>query len=86
MSAEPTPQDAPIANAEGPPYDGAMEKRLEKLEADVAAIKLDLGILKAVSATKADLAEAKTSVITWVVSAIFIAQLLPALLKLIIAN
>ena len=86
MSAEPTPQDAPIANEEGPPYDGAMEKRIENLESDVASIKLDLGILKATSATKTDLAEAKTSVIIWVVSAIVLAQLLPALLKLIIAN
>lgn len=33
---------------------------------------------------KAQIAEAKTSIIQWVVTAVFIAQLLPALLKLLI--
>lgn len=86
MSADPVPQEPkpPVANEGGPPYDGEMEKRIEKLESDMAAIKLDLGILKATSATKADLAEAKTSVINWVTAAIFLAQLLPALLKLLL--
>jgi len=32
-------------------------------------------------ATKADLAEAKNSIVTWVVSAVLLAQLLPAILK-----
>lgn len=38
--------------------------RLEKIDADIAAMKLDLAILKANSATKSDLAEAKSSIIT----------------------
>ena len=63
-------------------YDESMEKRLDKLEADVSAIKIDLAILKANSATKADVAEAKSAIILWVVSALFVAQLLPALAKL----
>nr|WP_315213915.1 hypothetical protein [uncultured Duganella sp.] len=58
-----------------------MEKRIEKLETELAAIKLDLGILKATSATKSDLAEAKTTIILWVVTAIILAQILPGLLK-----
>jgi len=62
-----------------------IEARLEKLEADLTAIKLDVGILKANSATKADLAEAKSSIILWVVGAIFVAQLLPSLLKLLVS-
>lgn len=76
--------EPPVANGAGAPYDGNMEKRIEKLEADVAAIKIDLGILKATSATKSDLAETKASIIMWVVSAIFLAQLLPAILKLML--
>lgn len=58
-----------------------MEKRIEKLETELAAIKLDLGILKATSATKSDLAEAKTTIILWVVTAVILAQILPALLR-----
>lgn len=62
-----------------------IEARLEQLEADLTAIKLDVGILKANSATKTDLAEAKSSIILWVVGAIFVAQLLPSLLKLFVS-
>ena len=58
-----------------------MEQRIEKLEAELTAIKIDLGILKANSATKADLAEAKGAIILWVVGAIFLAQVLPGLLS-----
>jgi ABC-type metal ion transport system substrate-binding protein len=75
---------------------GNTAERLLALERDVAIIKTnyatksDLAELK--SELKSDLAEvkaeikvavaeAKTSTIMWVVSAIFLAQLLPALLK-----
>lgn len=65
-----------------------MEKRIGKLESRLAAIELDLGILKATCATKSDLAElkatvseAKTTIILWVVSAVILAQMLPGLLK-----
>jgi hypothetical protein len=129
MSAEPNPSNqgddgkkASIASGGGPPYDGNMESRVEKLEADYAAIKLSLEILMATCATKSDLAEhktdiaelkattkadiaelkasteasiaelrastkaeiaeAKASLIMWTVSAIFLSQLLPSILKL----
>lgn len=74
---------------DGTPYDGGMEARLARLESDLAAMKIDIAVIKATGATKSDLAglrteiaQTKSSIIMWVVSAIFIAQLLPALLKL----
>lgn len=58
-----------------------MEARLAKLEATLPQLQTDLAVLKSNYATKADVAEAKNSIIMWVVSAILLAQLLPPLLK-----
>jgi hypothetical protein len=69
-----------------------LESTAEKTADRLSAIELDVAILKATGATKTDIAElrtelrtaiaeAKTSIILWVVSAIFLAQLLPAVLK-----
>ena len=79
---------------EGTSYDGDMEARFAKLESVLAGMKTDIAVIKATGASKADLAElkgetkaaiaeAKSSIIMWVVSAVFIAQLLPALLQLL---
>ncbi|NHZ81658.1 hypothetical protein F2P44_20600 [Massilia sp. CCM 8695] len=67
-----------------------MEARITKLEADVAAIKIDVAVIKANGATKADIAdvhakiaEAKPSIIIWVASLVFLAQLVPAMIRVI---
>lgn len=71
-----------------PPDNGNMEARVAKLEAlaektseRLNAIEKDVAVIKSNYATKADIAEAKNSIIMWVVSAILLAQLLPAILK-----
>jgi hypothetical protein len=56
-------------------------ERLTALERDVAIIKTNGATKADISETKAAIAESRSSIIVWVVSAIFLAQLLPALLK-----
>lgn len=53
---------------------GGIENRLIRIEAKQDEFTRHY-------ATKADLTEAKNSIIMWVVSAIFLAQLLPTVLK-----
>ena len=58
-----------------------IESIAEKTSVQLTALEKDVAVIKSNYATKADVAEAKNSVIMWVVSAILLAQLLPALLK-----
>lgn len=65
-----------------PPEDGDMDARIAKLETDVTAIKIDVAVIKLNGATKTDVAEAKSSIILWIASAIFVAQLIPTVVRL----
>ncbi|MGZ3182094.1 MAG: hypothetical protein ACXU8N_06605 [Telluria sp.] len=61
-----------------------MHGTAEETALALASIKEDLAAIKAMMpqvATKADVSDAKASIIMWVVSAILLAQLLPPLLK-----
>lgn len=78
-----------------PPLEARVSKLegiAEKTNASLAALDRDLAILKVevtsfkqeavrTFATKADVAEAKYTIIVWIVSSVFLAQLLPFLLK-----
>lgn len=56
-----------------------MGDRLTAVERDIAVIRSNYATTKDVSDTKTAIAEAKSSIIMWVVAAIFLAQLLPPL-------
>jgi intein-encoded DNA endonuclease-like protein len=71
-----------------PPDNPGMEARVKRLEDFAQDARERLVRIEAKQdefikhfATKADVADAKNSIIMWVVSAILLAQLLPALLK-----
>ncbi len=59
----------------------AVEVKVDGLADRMGVLERDVAVIKSNYATKADVAEAKNSVIMWMVSAILLAQLLPALLK-----
>lgn len=75
-------------NGHEPKRDAEMEAHLVKLEqfADKTSDRLTefgrgLAVIESNYATRADLADVKTSIIVWVVSAVFLTQWLPILLK-----
>lgn len=53
--------------------------RIKKLEDDVQSMKTDIAVMRSNYATKADVSDAKTSIILWVVGAVVFAQLIPAI-------
>lgn len=54
---------------------------MEKMEQDMQGVRTDVAVIKAGYATKADVSEAKQSIILWIVSTLVLAQLLPPLIK-----
>jgi len=64
--------------------DGRLDRidgRLGSIDQDLAVIKTQMDGFTKHYATRADVLDAKNSIIMWLVSAILLAQLLPALLK-----
>ncbi|WP_380178912.1 hypothetical protein [Kalamiella sp. sgz302252] len=58
-----------------------MLSRIKKQEEDMQVVRMDVAVIKANYATKTDVSEAKQSIIFWVVSAIFLVQLLPTFIN-----
>lgn len=61
-------QQEKLADSGGPPYDGDMEARVKRLEEYVAAIKIDLAVVRSNYATKADLQAVETRLIKWMIA------------------
>ena len=60
---------------------GDLKTDVGALKTDVFTLQMDVGVIKSNYSTKADVSEAKATIIMWVVSAMFVTQLLPAFLK-----
>ncbi|WP_312217223.1 hypothetical protein [Pantoea vagans] len=64
---------------------GDMLQRLKDLEKDVQSMKTDIAVMRSNYATKTDVSDAKNSIILWVVGAVVMAQLIPAMPAIITA-
>lgn len=60
---------------------GLVEERVTGLDARVKVVEQDLAVIKSNYATKADVSDAKVSIIMWIVATVLFAQLIPQLIK-----
>ncbi|HAU5438120.1 hypothetical protein CDU00_20905 [Cronobacter sakazakii] len=62
-----------------------MLQRVKDLEKDAQQMKTDIAVMRSNYATKSDVSDAKNSIILWVVGAVVMAQLIPAMPAIITA-
>lgn len=86
MSIHQFPPKRGLPPEQPPPDNGDMEARVAKLEAlaektsdRLAALEKDVAVIKSNYSTKADVSDAKFSIIVWVVGTILLTQVLPAI-------
>jgi hypothetical protein len=59
----------------------ALEKDMKDVRERTIKIEATLESFKSIFASKGDVSEAKTTIILWVVGAVFLAQFIPSILK-----
>lgn len=74
---------SPLSNDGGSGGGNMLVKRIESLENNLSAMKVDIAVIKSNYATKADVSEAKNSIILWVVGAIILTSVVPAIPNII---
>lgn len=85
-STHPTGQENDIIKTGGGNGGGDdMLQRVKDLEKDVQSMKTDIAVMRSNYATKTDVSDAKNSIILWVVGAVVMAQLIPAMPAIITA-
>jgi hypothetical protein len=77
--------DAPVNNHGNGGGGDDMLQRIRDLEKDTQQMKTDLAVMRSNYATKADVSDAKSAIILWVVGAVVLAQLIPAIPAIITA-
>jgi predicted Zn-dependent protease len=58
-----------------------MDIQMKEIKDDLAVLNIEMAVVKANYSTKKDVAEAKHSIVMWVVSTMFLVQLLPVMMK-----